>query len=301
VTVKEGKIVNSLIDQGLGRTIGLEIELSEFGTIKKWKGIRYTIAHDVSVKPSGEEIVLAPTCGREFQENVYKLGTALIYSQCEVNETCGLHVHVDAKDFGWWEIRKLLIMWLGIEKEMFRYFVDNKDRIKDRFCLPYRESGGHPCAFIIPNFETDLTSRSIPISTIKSMWISMFYDGKFIPHPSGKPELIQGYEEGYKSHKKNKYSRPRYYALNIHSWLYRGTVEFRLKEGTVNGVEIRDWALLCGWIVEMVNRITFEQALQVYNKGIVALRDLTSTSEFSIKDTFILPESVRNYITKRIS
>lgn len=301
VTIKNGKMVNSLIDQNLGRSIGLEIELSEFGTIKNWKGIKYTISRDASVHPSGQEMVLVPACGRELQENIYNLGIALISSRCEVNNTCGLHVHVDARDFGWWEIRKLLIMWLGIEKEMFHYFVNDKNRITGSYCIPYRKHGNSLGSFKVPNFESNLITQSVPISAIKSMWISMFYEGRFTPTSGGKSKLLDGFSETYKRHKRDKYFSPRYYALNIHSWLYRGTVEFRLKEGVIDGVEIRDWALLCGWIVEIANKITFNQAVQVYNEGIASLRDLSSKSEFSIKNNYILPNTVRNYITKRIS
>jgi len=295
VTIRGGVVIGSLIDQPLARSIGLEVELSEFGTIKDWDGIRYTINSDGSVYPSGQEMVLPPLSGRELQEVLYKLGIALITNQCKVNDTCGLHVHVDAKDFGWWEIRKLLIIWLGIEQEMFKKFVTG-NREESKYCIPYLKDNG-PGPF--RSFIEKLIDPITPISVIKTAWLQIFYDHNFSLTKAKKLSFESKTNKHYENQKKNKYYDPRYYAMNVHSWMYRRTIEFRLKEGTVNGAEIRDWALLCGWIVEVVNRITFRQALRIYYGGIEELKDLVSTSPFSIKTSFILPSSVREYIKSK--
>jgi hypothetical protein len=46
----------------------------------------------------------------------------------------------------------------------------------------------------------------------------------------------------------------RYCDLNVHSWFFRGTVEIRVKEGTVMPKEIVGWPLFCLWLIEAVSK-----------------------------------------------
>ncbi len=43
-----------------------------------------------------------------------------------------------------------------------------------------------------------------------------------------------------------KYNDSRYNALNIHSWLYRGSIECRMHHGTIRADKIVNWGLL--WV-----------------------------------------------------
>lgn len=68
--------------------------------------------------------------------------------------------------------------------------------------------------------------------------------------PSASDDLRQ-----YQSYISGKYgSESRYWALNIHSWLYRGSIEFRLHHGTVALDDLVCWPLFCGWMVEAASR-----------------------------------------------
>jgi hypothetical protein len=52
--------------------------------------------------------------------------------------------------------------------------------------------------------------------------------------------------------KKNTSSQAiRYRGLNLHSWFYQGTLEFRHHEGSTDWEEIVNWAMFCGFIVDL--------------------------------------------------
>jgi hypothetical protein len=55
----------------------------------------------------------------------------------------------------------------------------------------------------------------------------------------------------------------RYSAMNLHSHFFRGSVEFRLKEGTVDFEEIVFWAMFCGWVVESATRLKDEDVVML--------------------------------------
>lgn len=55
----------------------------------------------------------------------------------------------------------------------------------------------------------------------------------------------------------------RYSAINVHSHFFRGTIEFRLKEGTLDPAEIIFWPLFCGWFVEAATRLQDEEVMAI--------------------------------------
>jgi len=56
--------------------------------------------------------------------------------------------------------------------------------------------------------------------------------------------------------KGERYDWCRYVGLNLHSWMYRGTVEWRMKEASVELEELVTWPVWCGWFVEATSRMT---------------------------------------------
>jgi hypothetical protein len=91
------------------------------------------------------------------------------------------------------------------------------------------------------------------------IWLASGFD---LPESLGVDSKKVVYREfnNWKANKPVRYSAQpdhiRYCDLNLHSWYYRGTLEFRLKEGTVTSKEIVGWPLLCLWLVEAVGNTT---------------------------------------------
>lgn len=276
----------------LARPMGIEIEIAEWNMLTRWqpKDWTYETHNDNSVHPSGKEMVLSPMSGDQLIERLNEVGQAFIKYRCIVNESCGLHVHVSGTDFSWWEVKKLLMLWKGIENDVFDSFV-NRSRRDNRFCRPIAYS----------NSTWKLISTNNPdIRLVKAAILNDLYNTSMNEELRRNAKLM----DVIKGH---KYAQCRYQTLNIHSWLRQGTFEFRLKEGTVDAVEIIKWAMLCGWIVEAANIISFEQARDIWSvkhiqgMALKKFRDLVSTSEFSLKQKPILPDEVINFINERIS
>jgi Putative amidoligase enzyme len=57
-----------------------------------------------------------------------------------------------------------------------------------------------------------------------------------------------------RSLKTSKYNEARYAALNLHSWLYRGTVECRMHQGTTNARKVVLWGVLWAGLLDYVAR-----------------------------------------------
>jgi hypothetical protein len=68
---------------------------------------------------SGCEITTQPSNGDEFITQIRELSTALSTVGAQVDATCGLHVHVDARDYTWENMRRMLLVWSRIESAMF--------------------------------------------------------------------------------------------------------------------------------------------------------------------------------------
>jgi hypothetical protein len=87
--------------------------------------------------------------------------------------------------------------------------------------------------------------------------------------------------------KRAKYDDSRYHALNIHSWIYRGTVECRLHTGTASYAKLAAWSMLWTAIVD--------RAYSMSESEIIALDGSSQDILLSLAPS----ESVRDYIISR--
>jgi hypothetical protein len=100
------------------------------------------------------------------------------------------------------------------------------------------------------------------------------------PPPVAKPDpkalrrlfvdqASKGLRNTFKQLKHNKYGEIgnrahliRYFGLNLHSLFFRGTVEFRMKEGVTDLESLMLWPLFCGWLVEGASRASDSDVLK---------------------------------------
>lgn len=122
-----------------------------------------------------------------------------------VNSSCGMHVHVDASKHTAQSLKNALSIMYSKEDILFKALKVNESRVY-RWCQKVRE----PMLEKIRRMPTGMTMEQL-----KRAW----YDG----------------EDGSLEH----YNWTRYYALNLHSVFYRGTVEWRCFESTLHAGEVR--------------------------------------------------------------
>ena len=71
--------------------------------------------------------------------------------------------------------------------------------------------------------------------------------------------IAQQFKDNLQAMKKEKYRDVRYYALNLHSYFLRGTVEFRHHGQSVDFYELSNWGMVCQQLVTSAYRTTQRQ------------------------------------------
>lgn len=122
-----------------------------------------------------------------------------------VNESCGMHVHVDASKHTPQSLKNALSIMYSKEDILFKALNVNERRV-ERWCQKVRE----------PMLEK---IRKLPANTTMERL---------------KQEWYEGSDES-----DEHYNWTRYYALNLHSVFYRGTLEWRCFESTLHAGKVR--------------------------------------------------------------
>lgn len=223
------------------RFIGLEIEVSEGNSVQVYRESERLkhppgIYEDGSLPNSGFEIVTHPESGANFEAETQRIVQILSDAACDVNPSCGLHVHVSAGNVDIYSLRKVLILYHYLEPTM--YDLVAKRRWESEYAHPLPES---ILTYVIRERKPRNWNRAL-LSKIYAV------DPRYS-----------------REQKVKKYVSSRYTALNIHSFFYRGTLEFRLHESTLNSAVIINWARLCESLVST--------AMQNTERAIAALYD----------------------------
>lgn len=128
------------------RYIGVEIEvlgisgIENVNKLHKWaKKWNASITDDGSIASDyGFEIRTSPAKGSKLIQQIKEVCNILRMGKARVDESCGLHVHVDARDFENLDsphFKKLSFVWAKIEPAMFR-LVSSKRR-NSEYCEPW--------------------------------------------------------------------------------------------------------------------------------------------------------------------
>ena len=130
---------------------------------------------------------------------------ALRHAGAVVNSSCGMHVHVDAGKHTPQSLKNALSIMYAKEDILFKALNVNENRV-ERWCQKVRE----------PMLEK---IRRLPSSTSMEQLKREWYEGR--------------------DQSDEHYNWTRYYALNLHSVFYRGTLEWRCFESTLHAGQVR--------------------------------------------------------------
>ncbi len=192
-------------------------------TVKKWHG---SIVYDGTLpKPDGFEINTAPAAGDLYIKQITDICNKLEKAGASVNGSCGLHVHIDARDFNFADINRLIKIYAAIEPTLFLMVPPHR-----RNCVYSIKCGDR--------LENAIKQQQ------KMSHIQL--KEKIVTAVYGSPDSLS-----YRMDKRGAgHGTGRYYALNLHSWFYRGTIECRLLDGTLDKNEIVDWGVLWANILD---------------------------------------------------
>lgn len=185
-------------------------------TVKDAKGRKWIVERDASVDNinGGEKCeFVTPKCEYEDMETVQECIRALRKAGAAVNQSCGIHVHVDGANHNEKTLKNLVFTFRAKEDLIFKA-VGTQQRRLAKWCKPIDDS-------IVDNIKE---IKKLDNDSMRKAW----YDT---------------YSDSWRSTTEH-YHGSRYHALNLHSFWYRGTVEFRLFESTLHAGEVRAYISL---------------------------------------------------------
>ena len=158
--------------------------------------------------PAGREYRVemnSPKLEYAEMEKLQEVVRALRHASAFVNDSCGMHVHIDAARHTPKSLKNLLSIMYSKEDILFAALKVDESRTR-RWCRRVEE----------PVLQT---IRKLPKDASMEMLKSRWYQGN----------------DGSNDH----YDLSRYHAVNLHSVFYHGTVEFRLFNATLHAGEVK--------------------------------------------------------------
>ena len=250
---------------GDNRLVGLEIEYKDGANaleihkfLQKWRAGNH---EDASC---GYEIVTAPLAGRYIGECLVDFAVMAKRADMRTDDTCSVHVHVDARDLTWSDMYRLIRVYAHLEPLL--YALGGQHRLANHYCKPSAKS----------------YTEALAGADRKSAIIGVAYDlGRY------DKDFIDGYVIRYCPGKKHQ---GRYKGMNICPWLAGRrtrtvasdtTVEFRIHRDSLNPYRLIGWSHLLASIVTWCSAHTDAQLTRVMRRS--ALRTLVAMCPESYK------------------
>jgi Putative amidoligase enzyme len=219
------------------RYLGVEIECGMDGTTERrgdtapldracrtWgAGITDDGSVGVDAYIRSAEIVTAPARGESFIRQIDDVVGAIRQCGGKVNRSCGLHVHVDARDLTLAHVLTLVRLYERIERTM--YSLVSRSRRTNHFCGPW---GDALIKGEVSNPDAPITVRE------RDLDVNTYGDER-----TARSVKSQRSKHGC-----------RYHGFNVNALHCHGTVEFRLHQGTTDPRKIKMWAAVCTMLVE---------------------------------------------------
>ena len=203
----------------LNRFIGIESEvISEYETVEDYIDCQgepdyFNIVEDGSLNSGGVEFVTSrPVIGSDISLALKSLRQEHKSAWNGVDESCGIHIHFNALDFGFIELKSLLLIMSRIQDSIYKTLPE------------YRRGSSYVR-------KISLTTDTIDKISSLSELVSKYYN-------------MQG-----ESITENKYNGARYIGTNLHARFFLGTVEFRYHEGSTSSKRILDWIIFLNSIM----------------------------------------------------
>lgn len=174
---------------------------------------------------NGMEVCTPPRWGKELEDMLHAIQPALRDSGFAARKTCGLHVHLNAKGYSRRQIKKVTRLYALFEEYLYRMLPES------------RRTGSY-------------SKPLAPQYTYESLGARGGLDELFY---KTKDQLKM------KSMKAQHRGMNRYLGLNIHSYFFRGTLEFRHHNGTIQASKMINWIRIIQNLMVAGKNITVEE------------------------------------------
>lgn len=264
------------------RLVGCEIEASRTRVSTTDK-----CAHDLPVEVgvsgdgsvlNGDEFITPPANGKDAERLVSGVCNTIKRQGWRVNESCGLHIHLNVEDFK--SSPKLL-------SQLFATYYHLEETIQ-QWVLPERRSSRH--ARLLRQYYSPAMVQHL-LDHPEDFTIFTYSPGDYQRSKEEKDELT---DRLMKTRASRKYEDVRYRAFNFHAVYFHGTFEVRMHEGTLNDKTILHWMNLHAKIMNYAkNSFDLDQI-----KTIAAIEDVNRRIE-AVAATIGLEKATLNFWKKK--
>lgn len=216
------------------RYVGVEVECGKLpgAKTKGFKNVavaadkyKFRIGTDGSISSFAKstEISTTPARGEILHTQLQELGDALIKDELKANSSCGLHVHVDVRDYTIEHLMNFVYIWDRVENCLYR------------LVSPSRRTGTYSRPWGTKFKDAGVLNQKFSMEERERRLDAASY---------GSASEAQSYKNSRSKH------NSRYHGMNLNAIPVHGTIEFRLHHGTVNPIKMRMWAAVCSALVE---------------------------------------------------
>lgn len=193
-----------------------------------------SVVGDGSLPSGGFEINTHPAGGDYWIAQIEDICGGLADAKAWVNQRAGCHTHVDARDFNYVDITKALRIIACVECGLYQM-------------LPAMRRTSNYCEYWTPIYLQAIHKADALLATeTNDRKITLAARSAVL-----RPLYSTDERESIAKYRKSKSSAARYRGVNLHSWQYRGTLEFRMPPGTIYPSNIINWGLLLGNIMDV--------------------------------------------------
>lgn len=181
---------------------------------------------------------------------------------CDVNRTCGLHVHVGVRDWGVKQFKNLAKRYVKFETAIDTVMPISRRRNNNTYCKSNATARGQSF-----NFDT----------------LQSIFDG--INSCRSTQQLKRYIQNG------------RYYKLNMESFWKHGTIEFRHHSGTICPDKIENWVYVCMGMTKLADT---NRAVKVKSTDVInTYKDKLSIFMNGLSKSGLIDARVKRFYTKR--
>lgn len=206
------------------------------GSIKrehKVNGCRVYAPHDYSCE------VVTPILQYDDLEDLQNIVRALVAAGALTNSSCGIHVHVDGTNHSPESLTRLV-----------NFFTGRQDLIYEALGIGTRADRW--CHKMSPELLKAMKASKKTKSDMEHIWYSRVNDN-----------YTGGIDHQH-------YNSTRYHGINLHAFFTKGTVEFRLFNGTLHAGKIKAYVQFClamsAWAIECKNDRLFFKSCSGYTR-----------------------------------
>ena len=201
------------------------------------QGRTWKIMRDSSIQPEpyGDDYkveVVSPILEYNDIETIQEVLRTLRENGAKANSSCGIHIHIDGANHTATSLKNILNLMCNRQNLIYEALEVKANRL-------------HYCKKVCPELLKKVKAvKNLDKTSIENLWYS---------------KANHNYE-GYDNN--NHYNQTRYQCLNLHSYFYRGTVEFRLFNSTTHAGELKAYIQFClavsAWAVNSTDKIVFK-------------------------------------------